>query len=242
MKITKTRLKQIIKEEFEATLFEGYISDPEQQKQRAKKFYQQIERLLYDYGQEFRSPNQIADVIMYAASKKGVKELGEPGMPSKENKFDGTRGAATALNNFMDNEDPKLVLAALYKAFIHTKTKKQDMVQYGKQRSKREYDAFAKFSRAGGNVKDLNKPKRRKFLTRSIELVNEEDASTIKAERVVNFIKDHGDTHAELVHQEDGSMKIKVVTKVYDTNTRKMSSEVNYIEPTMRAARRILDY
>ena len=31
----------------------------------------------------------------------------------------------------------KLVLAALYKAFVHTKTKKQDMVQYGKQRSKR---------------------------------------------------------------------------------------------------------
>ena len=67
-------------------------------------------------------------------------------------------------------------------------------------------------------------------------------AAEIKAERVVNFIKDHGDTHAELVHQEGGSMKIKVVTKVYDTNTRKMSSEVNYIEPTMRAARRILDY
>jgi hypothetical protein len=37
-------------------------------------------------------------------------------------------------------------------------------------------------------------------------------------------------------------MKIKVVTKVYDTNTRKMSSEVNYIEPTMRAAKRILEY
>ena len=67
-------------------------------------------------------------------------------------------------------------------------------------------------------------------------------AAEIKAERVVNFIKDHGDTHAELVHQEGGSMKIKVVTKVYDTNTRKMSSEVNYIQPTMRAARRILDY
>ena len=67
-------------------------------------------------------------------------------------------------------------------------------------------------------------------------------AAEIKAEKVVNFIKDHSDTHAELVHQEDGSMKIKVVTKVYDTNTRKMSSEVNYIEPTMRAARRILEY
>ena len=67
-------------------------------------------------------------------------------------------------------------------------------------------------------------------------------AAEIKAEKIVNFIKDHGDTHAELVHQEDGSMKIKVVTKVYDTNTRKTSSEVNYIEPTMRAARRILEY
>ena len=106
MRITKESLKQIIKEELEATLLEGYISDPEEQKQRAKKFYQQIERLLYDYGQEFRSPNQIADAIMYAASKKGVKELGEPGTPSKENKFDGTRGAATALNNFMENQDP----------------------------------------------------------------------------------------------------------------------------------------
>jgi hypothetical protein len=67
-------------------------------------------------------------------------------------------------------------------------------------------------------------------------------AAEIRAERVVNFIKDHDDTHAELVHQDDGSMKIKVVTKVYDTNTRKMSSEVNYIEPTMQAARRILEY
>jgi hypothetical protein len=75
MKITKTRLKRIIKEELEATLLEGYITDPKEQKERAKKFYQQIERLLYDYGQEFRSPNQIADAIMYAASKKGVKEL-----------------------------------------------------------------------------------------------------------------------------------------------------------------------
>jgi hypothetical protein len=37
-------------------------------------------------------------------------------------------------------------------------------------------------------------------------------------------------------------MKIKVVTKVYDTNANKMSSEVNYIEPTMQAARRILEY
>jgi hypothetical protein len=80
--------------------------------------------------------------------------------------------------------------------------------------------------------------------TKLRELVKEEldRASEIKAERVVNFIKDHGDTHAELVHQDDGSMKIKVVTKVYDTNTRKMSSEVNYIEPTMRAAKRILEY
>ena len=80
--------------------------------------------------------------------------------------------------------------------------------------------------------------------TKLRELVKEEldRASEIRAEKVVNFIKDHGDTHAELVYQEDGSMKIKVVTKVYDTNTRKMSSEVNYIQPTMRAARRILDY
>jgi hypothetical protein len=67
-------------------------------------------------------------------------------------------------------------------------------------------------------------------------------ASEIKAERVVSFIKDHGDTHAELEHQEDGSLKIKVVTKVYDTNTRKTSSKVDYIEPTMQAARRILNY
>ena len=76
------------------------------------------------------------------------------------------------------------------------------------------------------------------------QLVKEEldRASEIKAERIVNFIKDHGDTHAELVYQDDDSMKIKVVTKVYDTNTRKMSSEVNYIEPSMRAARRILEY
>lgn len=80
--------------------------------------------------------------------------------------------------------------------------------------------------------------------TKLKQLVKEEldRASEIKAERVLNFIKDHGDTHAELVHQKDGSMKIKVVTKVYDTNTRKMSSEVNYIEPTMRAAKRILEY
>ena len=80
--------------------------------------------------------------------------------------------------------------------------------------------------------------------TKLKELIKEEidRAAEIRAERVVNFIKDHGDTHAELVRQDDGSTKIKVVTKVYDTNTRKMSSEVNYIEPTMRAARRILDY
>ena len=80
--------------------------------------------------------------------------------------------------------------------------------------------------------------------TKLKQIIKEEidRAAEIKAERVVNFIKDHGDTHAELVHQEGGSMKIKVVTKVYDTHTRKMSSEVNYIEPTMRAARRILDY
>ena len=80
--------------------------------------------------------------------------------------------------------------------------------------------------------------------TRLKQIIQEEidRAAEIKAERVVNFIKDHGDTHAELVHQEDGSMKIKVVTKVYDTNTRKTSSKVDYIEPTMRAARRILEY
>ena len=80
--------------------------------------------------------------------------------------------------------------------------------------------------------------------TKLKQIIKEEidRAAEIRAERVVYFIKDHADTHAELVHQEDGSMKIKVVTKVYDTNTRKMSSEVNYIQPTMRAARRILDY
>ena len=80
--------------------------------------------------------------------------------------------------------------------------------------------------------------------TKLKDLVREEldRASENRAEKVVNFIKDHGDTHAELVHQEDGSMKIKVVTKVYDTNTRKMSSKVSYIEPSMRAARRILEY
>ena len=80
--------------------------------------------------------------------------------------------------------------------------------------------------------------------TKLEQLVKEEidRAAEIRAERVVNFIKEHDDTHAELVRQEDGSMKIKVVTKVYDTNTRKMSSEVNYIEPTMRAAKRILEY
>ena len=80
--------------------------------------------------------------------------------------------------------------------------------------------------------------------TRLKQIIKEEldRASEIKAERVVNFIKDHGDTHAELVYQDDGSVKIKVVTKVYDTNTRKTSSEVNYIEPTMRAAKRILEY
>jgi len=78
--------------------------------------------------------------------------------------------------------------------------------------------------------------------TRLKELIKEEVALTIKAERVVNFINDHGDTRAELVHQDDGSMKIKVVTKVYDTNANKMSSEVNYIEPTMQAAKRILEY
>ena len=81
-------------------------------------------------------------------------------------------------------------------------------------------------------------------ITKLKQLIKEEidRAAEIKAERIVSFIKDHGDTHAELVHQDDGSMKIKVVTKVYDTNTRKTSSKVDYIEPTMRAARRILDY
>jgi len=80
--------------------------------------------------------------------------------------------------------------------------------------------------------------------TRLKQIIKEEidRASEIKAERIVSFIKDHGDTHAELVHQDDGSMKIKVVTKVYDTNTRKTSSKVDYIEPTMQAARRILEY
>ena len=80
--------------------------------------------------------------------------------------------------------------------------------------------------------------------TRLKQIIKEEidAADEIKAERVVNFINDHSDTHAELVHQDDGSMKIKVVTKVYDTNTRKTSSEVTYIQPTMQAARRILEY
>ena len=227
MKITKTRLKQIIKEELEATLLEGYISDPEEQKQRAKKFYQQIERLLYDYGQEFRSPNQIADAIMYAASKKGVKELGAPGMPSKENKFDGTRGAATALNDFMEKQDPKLVLAALYKAFVHTKTKKQDMVQYGKQRSKREYDAFAKFSRAGGNVKDLNKPKRRKFLTRSIELVNEEESGNIKEgpQRAfcIGYEKD-GKIKYQTVHADAPGFAERKIKREHDVRDKAIKS------------------
>ena len=81
-------------------------------------------------------------------------------------------------------------------------------------------------------------------ITKLKQLIKEEidRAAEINAERIVSFIKDHGDTHAELVHQDDGSMKIKVVTKVHDTNTRKTSSKVDYIEPTMRAARRILDY
>ena len=227
MKITKTRLKQIIKEELEATLLEGYISDPEEQKQRAKKFYQQIERLLYDYGQEFRSPNQIADAIMYAASKKGVKEIGEPGTPSKENKFDGTRGAATALNDFMEKQDPKLVLAALFKAFVHTKTKKQDMVQYGKQRSKREYDAFAKFSRAGGNVKDLNKPKRRKFLTRSIELVNEEESGNIKEgpQRAfcIGYEKD-GKIKYQTVHADAPGFAERKIKREHDVRDKAIKS------------------
>ena len=227
MKITKTRLKQIIKEELEATLLEGYISDPEEQKQRAKKFYQQIERLLYDYGQEFRSPNQIADAIMYAASKKGVKEIGEPGTPSKENKFDGTRGAATALNDFMEKQDPKLVLAALFKAFVHTKTKKQDMVQYGKQRSKREYDAFAKFSRAGGNVKDLGKPKRRKFLTRSIELVNEEESGNIKEgpQRAfcIGYEKD-GKIKYQTVHADAPGFAERKIKREHDVRDKAIKS------------------
>jgi hypothetical protein len=78
MKITKNRLKQIINEELEATLLEGAISDPKQQKERAKKFYQQIERLLYNYGQEFRSPNQIADAIIMLLPKKVLRNLVSP--------------------------------------------------------------------------------------------------------------------------------------------------------------------
>jgi len=74
------------------------------------------------------------------------------------------------------------------------------------------------------------------------ELIKEEIASTIEAERVVNFIKDHPPVHAELVYQDDGSIKIKVVSRVYNVNTRKSSQEVKYIEPTMRAARRYLEY
>lgn len=174
MKITKNRLKQILKEEIQTTLSERVISDPKEQKEKAQQLYQKIDGTLSKYGQEFRSPNQIADAIIYAASKKGITDLGEPAMPSKENKFDGTRNAATVLYNFMEEKEPKLVLTVLFKAFVYIKGNKKDMIQYGKDRSSRESAAFSKFSQAGGSVKDLNKPKRRKFLTRSVELVNEE--------------------------------------------------------------------
>jgi hypothetical protein len=174
MKVTKTRLKQIIKEELEATLLEGDITDPKEQEERAKKFKSQIGRTINTYTNEFRSPNQEADLIIHILKMKGVKSKWFPksNEPTEYNKFNGTENAATSLYNFMDQENPKLVLAALFKAYSHVKTKKQDVKQYAKDRNAKESQGVRKFIRAGGNLKDL--PKKRPFLTHSVELVNEE--------------------------------------------------------------------
>ena len=74
------------------------------------------------------------------------------------------------------------------------------------------------------------------------QIIKEEISSTIQAKRIVDFLKDHGDVGAELSHKDDGGLEIMVTTKVFDTVTGEMETEVHYIEPTMSAAREILEY
>ena len=74
------------------------------------------------------------------------------------------------------------------------------------------------------------------------QIIKEEISSTIQAKRIVDFLKDHGDVGAELSHKDDGGLEIMVTTKVFDTVTGEMETEVHYIKPTMSAAREILEY
>jgi hypothetical protein len=83
------------------------------------------------------------------------------------------------------------------------------------------------FSRAGGNPKDLNKPKRRKFLTRSVELVNEEDSGNIKEGPLrawcIGYEKD-GKTKYQTVHADAAGFAERKIKREHDVRDKAIKS------------------
>ncbi len=149
MKITKQALRQIIKEEMEAVIDEGAITNPEQQSAKAQQFLKRINTLLQkvDYD-NYRSPDQMADIMRLFASEAGMEQLGKPSEPTPENKFSVTDRAYMELQDFMRDGDPKEVLTTIYKIYAIMMRNKDKIKDYAKQRSSKEYAAFVKHRRA----------------------------------------------------------------------------------------------
>ena len=149
MKITKEALKRIIKEEIETAIDEGAITNPEQQNAKAKQFLKKINVLLQkiDYD-NYRSPDQMADIMRFFASEAGMEQLGKPVEPTPENKFSVTGRAYMELQDFMRDGDPKKVLTTIYKIYATMMRNKDKIKDYAKQRNSKEYDAFVKHRRA----------------------------------------------------------------------------------------------
>jgi len=87
----------------------------------------------------------------------------------------------------------------------------------------------------------ITKERLKQIIKEEISLfVEEEDKPTPKQKAALKFVKEH-DKVARLV-KKDGKWKIKVTIDVKDTKTDKWEEEVHYIEPTIKAAKRVLEY
>ena len=143
MKLSRARLRQIIKEEIENVIDEGTSTDPEQQSDKAKQFLKKINVLLQkiDYD-NYRSPDNMADIIRFFASEAGMEQLGKPVEPTPENRFSVTGGAYKKLQDFMDDGDPEEVIETIAKVYDIMKKSEAKIKNYAKQRNRKESDAF----------------------------------------------------------------------------------------------------
>ena len=149
MKTLIENWNRFVNEEEALAIDEGAITDPAAQTAKAKEFLKKINVLLQktDYD-NYRSQDQMADIMRFFASEDGMDQLGQPAEPTPENKFSVTSRASMDLYDFMKQGDPKEVLRVIYKVYAIMLRNKDKIKDYAKQRNSKEYDAFVKHRRA----------------------------------------------------------------------------------------------